>query len=209
MNESTVMDQKSPAPASTASASPAEQPTHFENLMFAAGSGRRLPPVERWNPPLCGEIDIRIAADGTWYHEGGPINRTRLARLFSSLLRKDEDGVTYLVTPKEKLAITVEDAPLVVVDHAARPTADGDVLVLRTSMGDVVEVDGDHPLRFALEGGSDGVKPYVLVRGRIEALINRATTMALLTDERFTDFDGDDPIVRSGAHRFAIVPSAS
>lgn len=201
MNESDVMDQKSPAPAPSP-----EQPTHFENLMFAAGSGRRLPPVDRWNPPLCGSIDIRIAADGTWFHEGGPINRTRLARLFSTLLRKDEDGVTYLVTPKEKLSISVEDAPLVVVDHTAKPTPDGDVLVLRTSMDDVVEVDGDHPLRFALEVGSDGVKPYVLVRGRIEALLNRATTMALLTDERFTDFDGDDPVVRSGAHDFRIAP---
>lgn len=201
MNESDVMDQKLPAPTPSS-----EEPTHFENLMFAAGSGRRLPPVERWNPPLCGSIDIRIAADGTWFHDGGPINRTRLARLFSSLLRKDEDGVTYLVTPKEKLSITVEDAPLVAVDHAAKPGSAGDVLVLRTSMGDVVEVDGEHPLRFALEVGSDGLKPYVLVRGRIEALLNRATTMALLIDERFTDFDGDDPVVRSGAHVFRIAP---
>lgn len=203
-NESIVMDQQPAAPLASA-----DQPTHLENLLFAAGSGRRLPPVERWNPPLCGDIDIRIAADGTWFHEGGAINRTRLARLFSTLLRKDEDGVTYLVTPKEKLAITVEDAPLVVVEHAARPTPDGDVLVLRTGMGDVVEVDEEHPLRFALEPGSDGVKPYVLVRGRIEALLNRATTMALLTDERFTDFDGDDPLVRSGAHRFTIALPAS
>lgn len=186
-----------------------ETPTSFESLMFAAGSGRRMPPVERWNPPLCGTIDIRIAADGTWFHEGKPINRTRLARLFSSLLRKDEDGVTYLVTPQEKLAIIVEDAPLIVVDHAAKPSSEGDVLVLRTSMGDVVEVDGDHRLRFALEVGSEGLKPYVLVRGRIEALLNRAVTMALLNDERFTDFDGDDPAVRSGAHRFKIAPQAA
>lgn len=177
--------------------------------MFAAGSGRRMPPVERWNPDLCGTIDIRIASDGTWFHEGRPINRTRLAKLFSSLLRKDEDGVTYLVTPHEKLAITVDDAPLLVVDHAAKSSADGDVLVLRTNMGDVVEVDADHPLRFALEVGSDGLKPYVLVRGRIEALLNRATTAALLTDERFTDFDGDDPLVRSGAHFFKIMPEAA
>lgn len=183
-----------------------ETPTPFEALLYAAGTGKRSPPVERWNPPLCGSINIRIAPDGTWYHEGGAIHRTRLAKLFSSLLRKDEDGVTYLVTPKEKLAIEVDDAPLIAVDYAAKPTPDGDVLVLRTAMDDVVEVDADHPVRFALEDGSDGIKPYVLVRGRIEALLNRSTTMALFTDERFVDFEGEEPVLRSGAARFSIVP---
>lgn len=202
------MDLKSSAPTTSELATD-EQPTHLERLMFAAGSGRRLPPVERWNPTSCGSIDIHIAADGTWFHEGRAISRTRLARLFSTLLRKDEDGVTYLVTPKEKLAISVEDAPFVVVDHAARPGPDGDVLVLRTSMGDVVDVDSEHPMRFALEVGSDGLKPYVLVRGRLEGLLNRATTMALLADERFTDFNGDDPLVRSGAQTFVIAPQTT
>jgi hypothetical protein len=182
-----------------------EAPTPFEALLYAAGSGKRSPPVERWNPPQCGEIDIRIAADGTWYHEGGAIARTRLAKLFSSLLRKDEDGVTYLVTPQEKLAIKVDDAPLVAVDYAAKPTPDGDLLVLRTAMGDVVEVDSEHPMRFALEVGSDGIKPYCLVRGRIEALLNRSTTMALFNDERFVNFDGEQPVLCSGTARFAIV----
>ena len=184
-------------------------PTPFESLLYAAGSGKRMPPVERWNPPLCGEIDIRIAADGTWYHEGGAIQRTRLAKLFSSLLRKDDDGVTYLVTPKEKLAIVVDDAPLVVVDYAARPAENGDVLVLRTSMDDVVEVDAGHPMRFALQVGSDGIKPYVLVRGRIEALLNRSTTMALLNDERFVRLEGDDPVLKSGPACFPIKPEVA
>jgi hypothetical protein len=179
--------------------------TSFENLLVAAGSGKRTPPVERWNPELCGTIDIRIAADGTWFHEGKPIQRTRLAKLFSSLLRKDEDGVTYLVTPHEKLAITVEDVPLVVVDYAVKRGPDGDVLVLRTSMDDVVEVGRDHPMRFALEVGSQGVKPYVLVRGRIEALLNRATTNALLNDERFVDLDRQKPRLRSGAATFPVL----
>jgi hypothetical protein len=179
----------------------------FENLLFAAGSGKRTPPVERWNPELCGTIDIRIAADGTWFHEGRVIQRTRLAKLFSSLLRKDEDGVTYLVTPHEKLAITVEDAPLVVVDYAIKQGPDGNVLVLRTSMDDVVEVGRDHPMRFALEVGSEGVKPYVLVRGRIEALLNRATTIALLNDERLVDLDRQKPRLRSGAATFPVLPA--
>lgn len=184
-----------------------DAPTAFEALIYAAGSGKRSPPVERWNPPLCGTIDIRIAADGTWYHEGGAIQRTRLAKLFASLLRKDDDGQTYLVTPREKLAIRVDDAPLVAVDYAAKPGPHGDILVLRTAMGDVVDVDANHPMRFALEAGSDGIKPYVLVRGRIEALLNRATTMALLNDERFVDLNSDMPLVRSGAQHFAILPA--
>ncbi|MBV6658885.1 MAG: DUF1285 domain-containing protein [Devosiaceae bacterium] len=181
-------------------------PTAFETLLFAAGSGRRAPPVDRWNPPSCGAIDIRIAADGTWYHEGGAISRTRLARLFSSLLRKDDDGVTYLVTPHEKLAITVDDAPLVVVDHAVQPKPEGPELALRTSMGDVVTVGPDHPVRFAFEESSDGVKPYVLVRGRLEALIDRSTTFAILNDDELIDWDGDVPALLSGPSRFPIVP---
>jgi uncharacterized protein len=181
--------------------------TSFENLLFAAGSGKRTPPVERWNPELCGRIDIRIAADGTWFHEGRAIQRTRLAKLFSSLLRKDDDGETYLVTPHEKLAITIDDAPLVVVDYAAKHAPDGEVLVLRTSMDDVVDVGPDHPMRFALEVGSEGVKPYVLVRGRIEALLNRATTIALLNDERFVDLNGQTPVLRSGAATFPVLPA--
>ncbi|MEQ8658472.1 MAG: DUF1285 domain-containing protein [Hyphomicrobiales bacterium] len=183
-----------------------ETPPAFSALLQAAASGKRNPPVDQWNPALCGAIDVRIAADGTWYHEGRPIRRSRLVKLFSSILRKDEDGVTYLVTPHEKLSIRVDDAPLVVVDYAAKPTSKGDVLVLRTSMGDVVEVDERHPLRFIQEVGSYGLKPYVLVRGRIEALLNRATTMALVNDERFVDLTQETPVLRSGGQRFPILP---
>ena len=112
--------------------------------------------------------------------------------------------MTYLVTPREKLAIQVDDAPLVIVDHAVRASEQGPVLVLRSAMDDVVEVGSAHPMRFALEEGSDGLKPYVLVRGRIEALVNRATTMAMLSDERFVDMQGDVPVFRSGSYHEAI-----
>lgn len=183
--------------------------TSFENLLRAAGSGKRAPPVDQWNPQLCGAIDMRIASDGTWFHEGRPIHRTRLARLFSTLLRQDDDGVTYLVTPHEKLAIEVDDAPLVAVDYAARPGPEGDCLVLRTSMDDVVEVDADHPVRFAVDIGNGGLKPYVRVRGRLEALLNRAVTAALLNDERFVDLSGETPSLRSGSSRFPLLGSAT
>ena len=182
-------------------------PLALKNLIAAADGKGRNAPVDSWNPSLCGTIDIRIASDGTWFHEGRPIQRSRLAKLFSALLRKDEDGVTYLVTPHEKLAITVDDAPLVVVDYAAKPSPSGDILVLRTSMGDVVEVDADHPLRFQLEASSGGLKPYVRVRGRIEALLNRSTVMALINDERFVDLSDETPMLTSGEARFAVCPT--
>lgn len=175
-------------------------------VLKAVQNERRQPPVEAWNPSFCGSIDIRIAVDGTWYHEGRPIQRKRMVRLFSSVLRKDEDGVTYLVTPAEKLSITVEDAPLVAVEHWVEESDDGPLLTLRTSLDDVVRVGLDHPMRFVQDGANGGLKPYVLVRGRIEALVNRATTLAVLADERITDLEAEQPVLQSGPYR-ALLPN--
>ena len=111
-----------------------------------AGAG--LPPVEKWNPPFCGDLDMRIAANGLWYYMGTPIGREALVRLFSTVLRKDEDGKTYLVTPVEKIGITVDDAPFFAVELNAHTEAGEQVLTLRTTVGDVIEVNEDHPLRF-------------------------------------------------------------
>ena len=94
-------------------------PEGLAALMARAGSARGPAPVERWDPPYCGEIDMRIAADGRWFYEGGPIGRERLVRLFSTVLRRDEDGHHYLVTPVERLRITVEDAPFLAVEFSA------------------------------------------------------------------------------------------
>ena len=139
----------------------------FEAARAAADSGRGLPPVHLWNPPRCGEIDIRIARNGAWFHEGAPIMRPALVRLFSTVLRKDEDGY-YLVTPAEKLKIAVEDAPFVAVGLEDVEAA----VRFVTNVGDIVEAGPEHPIR--IETTADGQpRPYVGVRGALEALIAR------------------------------------
>ena len=166
-------------------------------IASAEGYGDALPPVEKWEPDFCGDIDMVLRADGTWMHEGSPIGRKRLVRLFSTVLRRDDDGETYLVTPVEKLRVSVEDAPFLAVEMQT----EGDALVFRTNVGDVVEAGPDHPIRFEREEGTDGVKPYLHVRGRLEALVNRAVTYDLI--ERAEEVDGR-LVVRSNGATFPI-----
>lgn len=146
----------------------------------AAQGGRGLPPVDKWNPDYCGELDMEIRRDGTWFYMGTPIGRAPLVRLFSTVLRKDEDGFTYLVTPVERVRIRVEDAPFVAVEVAATGEGDNQVLTFRTNVGDVVEAGPDHPLRFEDEDETGGMKPYVHVRGRLEALVARPVMYELV-----------------------------
>ncbi|URD39276.1 DUF1285 domain-containing protein [Methylobacterium tardum] len=149
---------------------------------------RGLPPVERWNPPYCGAIDIRIAADGTWHHNGSPIRRNKLVKLFSTILRREPDGRIVLVTPVESVGITVEDAVFVAVEMAVDGTGEARRIAFRTNVGELVSVDADHALRF--EEGPDGaLKPYLHVRGGLWALITRALTYDLvdLAEDRVID----------------------
>ncbi len=143
-----------------------------------AGSAKPPPPVEQWNPRFCGDIDMRIARDGSWFYQGTPINRPALVRLFSTILRKDPDRFV-LVTPAERVGITVEDAPFVAVEMEVAGQGAAQTLRFRTNVGDWVSVDADHPLRFE-RGEAAGVKPYVLVRGGLWALVKRALTMDLI-----------------------------
>src|SRR6185312_9638033 len=137
----------------------------------AARAGKGLPPVERWDPPFCGDIDMEIRQDGTWFYMGTPIGRMPLVQLFSTVLRKDEDGETYLVTPVERVRIRVVDAPFVAVEVNVSGSGGDQAITFRTNVGDVVEVGPDNPLRFVDEAETGGLKPYVLVRGRLEALV--------------------------------------
>jgi uncharacterized protein len=141
----------------------------------ARQDSRGAPPVERWEPPFCGDIDMVIRRDGSWYYMGSPIGRPALVELFASVLRKDADGRTYLVTPVEKLGITVEDAHFTAVEAVIENAGlAAQTVTLRTNVGDVVEAGPDHPMRFATEPRHGGLKPYVHVRGRLEALATRA-----------------------------------
>ncbi len=154
------------------------------------GKGKGLPPVEKWHPDYCGDIDMVIKRDGTWFYMGSPIGRAPLVRLFSTVLRKDEDGKTYLVTPVEKIGITVEDAPFVAVEMNAHGAGDEQVLTFRTNVGDMVEAGPDNPLRFEIVKENDGIKPYILVRGRLEALVSRAVMYELVELGEEVEIDG-------------------
>lgn len=151
---------------------------------------RGPPPVERWNPPYCGAIDMRIAADGTWYHNGTPIRRPKLVRLFSSILRREPDGRIVLVTPVECVGITVEDAPFAAVEMAVDGSGQERRISFRTNVDDLVPVDADHTLRF--EEAEDGaLKPYLHVRRGLWALVSRALTYDLVDLAEEGTLDGE------------------
>jgi len=175
----------------------------------AARAGKGLPPVDKWNPPFCGDLDMEIRADGTWFYLGTPIGRMPLVQLFSTVLRKDGDGKTYLVTPVEKVGIRVVDAPFVAVEMHVSGTGDSQVLTFRTNVGDVVEAGPEHPLRFEDEAETGGLKPYLHVRGRLEALVSRAVMYELAAIGETRMVDGVDLFgVRSHSVFFPIMPAA-
>lgn len=146
----------------------------LRGLALAKTDGKAMPPVHLWNPPFCGNIDMRIAADGTWYYMNSPIGRKPLFKLFASVLRLDEDGNYYLVTPVEKCGITVDDAPFLGIVMSVSGEARDQIIQFETNTDDIVVVDGSHPLRFSEEKHTAGLKPYVVVRNNLEALVSRA-----------------------------------
>jgi hypothetical protein len=139
----------------------------------AGSSDKAPPPVDKWNPAHCGEIGMEILADGTWRHEGTPIARESLVRLFASILRKDADGATYLITPVEKIRVHVADAPFLAVRADRAGEGAHQTILFTTNVGDVLPLDLAHPLRVT-HSASGEPRPYVLVRGRLEARILRA-----------------------------------
>lgn len=139
-------------------------------------AGQKKPPVHLWNPDFCGDIDMRIARDGTWFYMGTPIGRKKMVQLFSGVLRHDEDGKFYLVTPVEKVGIQVDDAPFVAVEaDVLRDEKTGEqVVAFRTNVEDEVIADADHPIRVQTDPETGEPSPYILVRDRLEALIGRS-----------------------------------
>lgn len=175
----------------------------------AARAGKGAAPVDKWNPDFCGDLDMEIKADGTWFYMGTPIGRMPLVQLFSSVLRKDEDGKTYLVTPVEKVGIRVEDAHFLAVEMDVSGSGEGQVLTFRTNVGDVVEAGAEHPLRFVDEDETGGLKPYLHVRGRLEALVARPVMYQLAEIGEEIDVDGRAMFcVRSKGEIFPVMPIA-
>ena len=168
-----------------------------------AAKSRGLPPVQDWNPPFSGDLDIRIARDGTWYYLGTPINRSGLVRLFSTILKK-EDGKYFLVTPVEKVGITVEDAPFVAVDFEAAGEGRDQVLTFTTNVGDTAVAGPDHPIRVERDSQTGEPAPYVLIRANLEALIDRKSFYRLV--ELGAHHEGWFGLWSSGAF-FPVIPS--
>jgi len=150
-------------------------------IMKNGDGERKLPPVHLWNPEHCGDIGMEIRADGSWWHEGTRIGREKLVRLFSTILRKDEDGETYLVTPYEKVIVRVEDAPFLAirVDRAGEVGPD-QTLAFMTNLGDVTLAGPDAALRIEIDPETLEPSPYVLVRGQLEAKLTRPTFYELV-----------------------------
>jgi hypothetical protein len=165
---------------------------------------QKLPPVERWNPTHCGDSEMRIARDGTWFHQGSPIGRQAMVRLFSTILRREADGSYVLVTPVEKLDIAVEDAPFIAVEMKVEGHGRESRLAFRLNTGDLVTAGPEHGLRF--EEREDGPRPYLHVRGGLEALVARPVYYELAT----MALAGDDlpPGVWSNGAFFALEPAA-
>jgi len=177
----------------------------YAAALEGAGS-RALPPVDKWNPEYCGEIDLVIRRDGVWVHEGTPIGRARLVRLFSTVLRKEGDR-HFLVTPVEKIGIKVEDAPFVAV--LARTEGEGEHrrIVFTTNVGDEVVADAGHPIEFRSSAG--GKAPYVRVRGALDALVSRAVFYDLVALGETRDIDGVEQFgVTSAGAFFPFGPAA-
>jgi hypothetical protein len=151
---------------------PMPPPPDFASLSLAdiarLAAENRLPPVEGWNPEHCGDSDMRIARDGTWFHQGSPIGRAAMVKLFSTILRREGDGSFVLVTPVEKLSIAVEDAPFQAVELKTEGVGEAMKLAFRLNTDDLVTAGPEHAIRF-----EEGPRPYLHVRGGLEAMVAR------------------------------------
>ncbi|TPG14495.1 DUF1285 domain-containing protein [Sphingomonas oligophenolica] len=191
---------------------PIAPPPDFSTLSLAEvarlAAEQRLPPVDQWHPDHCGDSEMRIARDGTWFHQGSPIGRPAMVALFSTILRREPDGGYVLVTPAEKLDIVVDDAPFIAVELKAEGEGRDARLAFRLNTGDLVTAGPDHALRFAAT--ADGPRPYLHVRGGLEALVSRAVyydlaDRALARDDTSAD---EVPGLWSDGAFFPLEPAA-
>ncbi|UOA28772.1 DUF1285 domain-containing protein [Pseudosulfitobacter sp. DSM 107133] len=168
-----------------------------------AAKTRGLPPVDKWNPEFCGDLDMQIKRDGTWFYQGTPIGRPGLVKMFASILKREGDDY-FLVTPVEKVGITVEDAPFVAVDFDAEGAGKDQVLTFVTKTDDITVAGPDTPIRVVRDADTGEPSPYVLVRRNLEALIDRKSFYRLV--DIGTHHEGWFGVWSKGAF-FGIIPS--
>lgn len=174
----------------------------------SAASRRGPPPLHLWNPPFCGDIDIEIRRDGTWFYLGTPIGRAPLVRLFASIMRREGEGY-FLVTPVEKVGIRVQDAPFIAVDAEAEGAGEAQTITFTTNVGDSVAAGPEHPIRCPRDPETGEPSPYLLVRPGLEARIDRKTFYRLVDIARPAPHAGADWLgLRSGGQFFPLIPVA-
>lgn len=186
------------------------QPPSADSLAAAAkaAGGAGLPPVHLWNPPFCGDLDIRIACDGQWFYLGSPIGRAALVKLFSSILKREGDKY-FLVTPVEKVGIIVEDAPLFAEDFTPSGAGQDQTLSFTTRTEDHVTAGPDHPLRFEIDPENGEVRPYILIRYGLWAKIDRKSFFRLVDLACHAPHEGDSWFgLWSKGQFFAMLPSS-
>lgn len=173
-----------------------------------AATAKGPPPVHLWNPPFCGDIDMRIARDGTWFYLGTPIGRAPLVKLFSSILKREGEAY-FLVTPVEKVGITVDDAPFVAIDFEATGDGAGQTLTFTTKTDDVATLGRDHPLRVERDAKTGEPSPYILIRSNLWALIDRKSFYRLIDLGCHADHDGHKWFgIWSSGQFFPVIPSS-
>lgn len=180
-----------------------------EGLAAAAKAAGKKgpPPVHLWNPPFCGDIDMRIARDGSWWYLGTPIGREALVRLFSSILKREGDDY-FLVTPVEKVGIRVDDAPFVAVDFTVTDPGPDQAVTFTTQVGDTATAGSDRPIRVERDPQTGEPSPYVLIRANLWALIDRKSFYRLVEIGEHRDHDGQSWFgVVSQGQFFPVIPS--
>ncbi|WP_422444936.1 MULTISPECIES: DUF1285 domain-containing protein [unclassified Endozoicomonas] len=174
------------------------------NLQFL-NKKKGLPPVHSWNPPFCGDIDMRISRDGRWHYNGSPIGRESMVKLFASVLRHDDDGHYYLVTPVEKVRIQVDDAPFVAVSAEVRDGANGPEYLFTTNVGDEVVLSNEHDLKMIKSMKTGEFVPYIRVRDRLDALVNRNVFYQLVAEAVETRVtEGIELSIRSQGQNYSL-----
>lgn len=178
---------------------------HLVKAAKEASEKGKLPPVHLWDPPFCGDLDMEIRRDGTWFYEGTPIGRAPLVRLFSTILKKEGDRY-FLVTPVEKVGLRVEDAPFVAQDFDAEGNGASQVVTFSTNVGDTVAAGPDNAIRVERDETGEP-SPYVHVRAGLEALIDRKSFYRLVDLGEAHEVDGQDWFgIWSGGVFFPIIP---
>ncbi|KEI71758.1 DUF1285 domain-containing protein [Endozoicomonas elysicola] len=174
------------------------------NLQFLKKK-QGLPPIHSWNPPFCGDIDMRISRDGQWHYNGSPIGREAMVKLFASVLRRDDDDCYYLVTPVEKVRIQVDDAPFVIVRAEIIDGDHGKQYLFTTNIGDKVALDKGHPLVMMEDSLTKEPAPYIRVRDQLNALINRNVFYQLVEESEEIPVEGGvDLVITSQGGQYSL-----